>query len=483
VRRIGDEDSEPGTAEVGRFGLVGYGQVRIVVRLAQVALLLALVLVGAILLTMVSGLPMPGSGSGLPNWITLGAMAALALGLLLNRPLQRPGGIARASFRVAVLLSGLQVVAHAMMISPARGVTPDLVLSPALVLGAHESATFNAALPILAAGLGQLLRRYHELPALVFASLAPILPMAALIGASYGLSGFAGAMSPISAALLALVSLAGLASFARMRLLRPLLADTVLGRLARAQIAGSLIFPWLAGLILRQLSLAEREYMGALLIALLSWFVVTMVVLSTVAHERTDVRRRRIERLLRHASVTDRLTGIANRRGVTQAFGELIGGGPVGVIIADLDRFKAVNDTWGHAAGDRMLVEVATALRGALRAGDTVARWGGEEFLVVLPGAGPGATVDAAERLRLALRAIVGPGGTAGEITGSFGVSVLARAETSLEPAILRADTALYAAKDDGRDRVLSEILDPVEAPARDARAPSRAGERRGGRS
>jgi diguanylate cyclase (GGDEF)-like protein len=99
-----------------------------------------------------------------------------------------------------------------------------------------------------------------------------------------------------------------------------------------------------------------------------------------------------------------------------------------------------------------------------------MARWGGEEFLVVLPGAGPAETVLAAERLRAALHAMPGPGGEAGEVTASFGVSVLGQGESTLEAAILRADSALYGAKGHGRDRVTSDLVEPAVAPKRGAR-------------
>ncbi len=147
--------------------------------------------------------------------------------------------------------------------------------------------------------------------------------------------------------------------------------------------------------------------------------------------------------ILRRDADTDPLTGLANRRACLAELGQLPPDSAV--IIVDLDHFKAVNDTYGHQAGDRLLERFAAHLREATRRGDVVARWGGEEFLVVLPGGGvPGAAM--LTRLRVACRAAdLGA-------TFSAGLAVTAPDETA-EEAVGRADEALYHAKAQGRDR------------------------------
>jgi diguanylate cyclase (GGDEF)-like protein len=123
----------------------------------------------------------------------------------------------------------------------------------------------------------------------------------------------------------------------------------------------------------------------------------------------------------------------------------------------DIDHFKRINDVHGHDAGDRTLVAVADQLRSACRLGDVVARWGGEEFVMLLPET-QGDRADAlAERLRGVLAETVvalGDGG-ATTFTASFGVAVRSGA-ASLEDVLCASDAALYAAKHAGRDRVVS---------------------------
>ena len=458
----GDEKSDsPGArltaSEVERIGHVGYGSVRVLLQLSRVALGLVVVLstllllgVGVVVAAMGQMLP----GVDLPTTTGLFAIGGLALAMVFSHPLRPPGWPVR--FLLIVVL-GLVVGQAGLRLAGLAGWS--------VLPGPTGWMAPSVALTVGAIALGQLLRWRIQWLGLVATSIGPILPVTTFIGYSYNLEGFVGAMSPLAAALLLPVALAAGTSFVRARIVRPLLSDTIIGRLARAQIAGALMFPWLAGMILRYLSGGEHTHNGALLTTLLIWFVMTMVVLSALAHERTDVRRRQIERLLRHSSVTDRLTGVTNRYGVALEFAGVLDSGAVGVVIADLDHFKRINDRYGHSVGDRVLVQAAMAMRATLRASDTMARWGGEEFLVVLPGAGPADTQAAAERLRLALKALAGPGGVPGEVTGSFGVSVLGRGEANLEAAILRADTALYHAKGRGRDQVLSEWGVPASGP------------------
>ncbi len=167
----------------------------------------------------------------------------------------------------------------------------------------------------------------------------------------------------------------------------------------------------------------------------------------------------RSEERLRHQAATDPLTGLANRRHLLlQA--ELVAaqarrsGEPTGVVIADIDHFKRVNDTHGHDAGDAVLVHVARLLAANCREADLLARWGGEEFLLVLAGSDAEASRTLAERVRrLVADSPVAVGEVRLPVTLSFGVTV-AQPHEGLDEAIARADRALYASKTAGRDRV-----------------------------
>jgi diguanylate cyclase (GGDEF)-like protein len=128
------------------------------------------------------------------------------------------------------------------------------------------------------------------------------------------------------------------------------------------------------------------------------------------------------------------------------------------VIMCDIDHFKRINDTWGHQTGDRVLIEVSTLLRGAVRQDiDWVARYGGEEFLIVLPETSTTAAATFAERLRGNLENLhIGNDGRTIRVTASFGLATLRTDNDEAPHALLgRADTLLYKAKQSGRNRIV----------------------------
>jgi len=150
---------------------------------------------------------------------------------------------------------------------------------------------------------------------------------------------------------------------------------------------------------------------------------------------------------------TDGLTGLVNRRTMENRVRQLRANGTeFAFIMADLDHFKVVNDTHGHEAGDKALRIFAETLRLELRAEDVACRYGGEEFVVVLPGVDAHGAIDVSERIRTALAATVGRGDTP-TYTSSFGISH--STETAdLDDLVHRADRAMFAAKQAGRDRI-----------------------------
>jgi diguanylate cyclase (GGDEF)-like protein len=178
--------------------------------------------------------------------------------------------------------------------------------------------------------------------------------------------------------------------------------------------------------------------------------IVSTVILSGALVESDRAHRRR--------STLDPLTGLLNRNALEQRLAELNGqpcdldeGLSHALLLCDLDHFKRVNDRLGHAAGDAVLQDVAYTMRAALQAGDTIYRVGGEEILVILPGAGREDAVEIAERLRREVhdRRPVGV-----QVTVSIGVAVSEPDLVDTDDLVARADAALYAAKAGGRDRV-----------------------------
>lgn len=174
------------------------------------------------------------------------------------------------------------------------------------------------------------------------------------------------------------------------------------------------------------------------------------------------VRSRRHQRELAHSNATDALTGLANRRHTTRVLEALpVAGGDgdlrAALLLLDVDHFKAINDSHGHGAGDQVLEALGHCLREACDANDVVARWGGEEFLVLRPQTSPAAAHALAEHLRAAVEALVIPlpGGQSASVTVSIGVApcpYFPGHGDGWQDAIRMADRALYAAKHSGRN-------------------------------
>lgn len=157
---------------------------------------------------------------------------------------------------------------------------------------------------------------------------------------------------------------------------------------------------------------------------------------------------------LRHAASHDPLTGLLNRAGLDRRAATMLRGvGQSVVVMTDLDHFKQVNDTHGHLVGDRVLVAFAAACRDTLRSTDLVVRYGGEEIVLVLPGASATAARGAAAMVRERLAERARSAGLP-PVTASFGVAEVSAGEP-FDQALRRADAALYRAKAAGRDRVV----------------------------
>ncbi len=181
-------------------------------------------------------------------------------------------------------------------------------------------------------------------------------------------------------------------------------------------------------------------------------------------HDRAQLKRFAAElavsnRRLEHAAMTDLLTGLPNRRAGMNALAQAWSatsrsGRPLSVMVIDIDWFKHINDRHGHAVGDKVLVEVAKALRTVARKGDTFCRLGGEEFLVVCPNTDLKSTLNAAERLRKHIHTLnIGIGEADIRTSVSIGIACRETAMSEADNLVVAADQALYAAKNAGRNR------------------------------
>jgi two-component system cell cycle response regulator len=190
-----------------------------------------------------------------------------------------------------------------------------------------------------------------------------------------------------------------------------------------------------------------------------------------MARVRTQIRKKRYTERLRdnvqmsiEMAITDALTGLYNRRYMESHAGTLVEqastrGKPLTVLVLDIDYFKSINDSFGHDAGDDVLREFAIRIKKSIRGIDLACRYGGEEFVVIMPETDMAVATMVAERLRRRIASEPFPiqqGARNIEVTISIGIAALARDENAAA-VLKRADQALYRAKRDGRNRVVPD--------------------------
>ena len=185
-----------------------------------------------------------------------------------------------------------------------------------------------------------------------------------------------------------------------------------------------------------------------------------MTAISLASHAVVALDNARLHRIVERQALIDGLTGLANRRQCEETLADELArverfGGSLAVVVADLDWFKDVNDRHGHPAGDSVLSEFAVLLQETVRDVDLAGRWGGEEFVLILPGTDLTGGAQVAERVRVALagRVVLAVDGTPITISASFGVAAIPPAKTASE-LFAAADAALYQAKRAGKNRV-----------------------------
>ncbi|MGY0195231.1 GGDEF domain-containing protein [Leptothrix sp. BB-4] len=205
---------------------------------------------------------------------------------------------------------------------------------------------------------------------------------------------------------------------------------------------------WESGPLLVVIALSHGMYV------LLLWAVVKLR--DSHADARANAER------MRRLAATDVLTGLPNRRAMLDTLMQSLDSNrladqPLAIALVDVDHFKDVNDQHGHATGDAVLIRLGMQMRTQLRSTDTLARWGGEEFLICTPGTPKDAARETAERVRAGVAACPMPHGR--RLTVSIGVAVCLP-DDDLDSLLLRADQALYRAKSEGRNRVVVADVD-----------------------
>ncbi|SEL32307.1 GGDEF domain-containing protein [Pacificibacter marinus] len=392
-----------------------------------------------------------------PHGLTLTCLLLLACTAFAKPKLLR-----LSIFGLCILLAGLRWIEILAW--------PDIPFSLFLeqkmkaVMPSETAMGANTAMSVVFISIGAVLR--HRSPTFAFVLLLAGLafPSISAIGYTYGHHGLYGVMSPATTIVLIALGGAEVLNFVRSPLLLPLLTTSSWARMARLQLVCVVIGAWVIGVFL------NHSGSGATSEAVVGWviwlFLGTMLV-AGARFERIDRERRAFERELERRANFDPLTGLWNRRAVRdlpwfnavkRADQRVEKDDHVGVILADVDMFKRINDISGHEQGDRVLRDISRVLRERVRGVDVVARWGGEEFLVLLPNITVEKTMEMAQILRVAVATSVSwsNAGQSEPVTLSMGVTVTnENAEKTLESAIQNADTALYSAKSQGRNQVM----------------------------
>jgi diguanylate cyclase (GGDEF)-like protein len=205
-----------------------------------------------------------------------------------------------------------------------------------------------------------------------------------------------------------------------------------------------------------QMQLSER------LRRYVTWLLVGSVgglVLLFAAYRRVQLRERAAQSRIERLAHFDMLTGLPNRalladRLAQESARAKRGARPFAVLMFDLDGFKKVNDTWGHAAGDYVLKQVASRARECVRASDTIGRLGGDEFLALLPETSLEGAQGVAEKLRGALRAPYVVAKTTTTLGASVGIAIFPQHGTDADDLLRAADGALYHSKREGKNRI-----------------------------
>lgn len=274
-----------------------------------------------------------------------------------------------------------------------------------------------------------------------------------VVGFCYGLFDIIAVLEVISSLVTLTMVVTSLVSVSLLLKGNPLIKFFLIGHLFFVLFNG-LAMMYYKGIIEPNYFNSHGVVLGIVLEALMLAFIISyrIRVLEKIRSQQAELKRQ---------AATDPLTAVFNRRyfmveGEQMAKQAASKGEPTSVIAVDIDHFKAVNDTYGHQAGDRVLIDVAEIFRKISRDQDLISRFGGEEFMILLPGTDTSEAQDYAERIRGSVEQHVteAGNGVSVQVTVSAGIAEMKTPPESLEKALDRADNALYEAKEAGRNQV-----------------------------
>ncbi len=401
--------------------------------------------------------PIPGGPATHPLTATVVLLLGVAL-YLHKRPTASLFQI--SALFLAALLTSARLIEVFEGVSYANYFTPFLdIVAADHAAGLSNSMGINSALMLFLITLAVALRTSgFIIISQIFGFVALAVPMVSIVGYTYGLEGFYGQMSLLTASLGFILALAAICSTANEGAVQAVLSPYVGGIVARYQITATLIFLFGLGyLIVRSQTLPRDSGMTTIFIVVVCWFIIVMINISAVYQEFTDAKRRRSERRLAMAATTDPLTGLPNRRKFFEyceqnlARSERIRS-DAWVLMIDIDRFKRINDTAGHAVGDRALIKVAHMLNSSGRTSDLTCRFGGEEFAIMLLDTTRAGAERVGNRILQQVKELEVEGWPE-PISVSIGCAESHGNET-LDETLHQADLALYHSKNSGRDRM-----------------------------
>lgn len=382
--------------------------------------------------------------------------AALGIGLLVRRRLQR-GCWIWSLVSGAVIAVSLQRVAEAFI--------PGWfdVLNAPVFQGWKAAAGFTGsfstgtaiALAALHASLGMVTR--SRAVALACLAIAWAGTMFNLFALSFQLILWQGALSQFSLAAMLFGSAALTALLRSAPLLRPLFSRAPYGSNTRTLAMAAVLVPWVTGAFyVRNAQVIQEQVFGLqFAFALVCWIMLGLVLVIGHAMEGWSAA-------LKQAIRNDPLIRLKTRQGLSESLKTVTD--HQGVILFDLDNFETFGEVHGHETADQMMRDIARGTSKSLRHTDILARWGGTQFLAVLPVPNEDGLTVAAERLR-ALVDSLNPahfGSNEPRVTASFGVSMVEGSETNIDGASKRAEEALFAAKALGRNRVVRSSTLPI---------------------
>lgn len=405
--------------------------------------------------------------SGGPATNPLTALCVLLLGLGVSTGNQTRNGI-RVARVLAVVVVGITVAKLGEIL---LGIDLTSWMTPFhhkvmmdVQAGGRNNMGANTAWMLLLIAVSRLLHSFQMATlSQLTASVAVAIPAVSFTGYAYGLERFYGQMSLLTATTGIGLGIAALALTADHGGVRAVLSPYIGGRIARAQALAGYVLPTALGyLLVKSVATGTTQSYGlfGIFVVTICWFILLMISISAVFHEKADFARRQVEAKLAAAALSDSLTGLPNRRmffdyGQHEIERMKRTQSEIWVLMVDLDFFKKINDTAGHAMGDRVLVAVAGLLSSSIRKVDLVGRMGGEEFAILITDTNQSGCERVAEHIRQNTEQLQVPGWTDihGPVTISIGCAKLNPTET-LDVTLHVADEALYASKKNGRNQV-----------------------------